>query len=79
MRITEWQALARSSSTRFIDQVAKASLVSPSDFPHEILGQLQITLRTGQADMAKIRGQKWQLRTEINILFAPQQESEDGK
>ena len=56
MRITEWQVLARSLLTRFIDQVAKASLVSPSDFPHEILGQLQIALRTGQADMTKIRG-----------------------
>jgi hypothetical protein len=29
--------------------------------------------------MAKIRGQKWQLRTEVNVLFAPQKKPQAGK
>jgi hypothetical protein len=54
-------------------------LVSPGDFAHEIRGQLQISLGTGQADMTKIRGQKGQLGPEVNVLFAPQQKPEGGK
>jgi hypothetical protein len=54
-------------------------LVSSGDFAHEILSQLQIALWTGQADMAKIRGQQWQLRTEVNVLFAPQKKPQAGK
>jgi hypothetical protein len=68
-----------SSTTPFLNQVAEAGLVSPGDFAHEIRGQLQISLGTGQADMAKIRGQKGQLGTEVNVLFAPQQKPESGK
>ena len=52
--------------------------MSPGDFAHEILGQLQVTLRAGQADVAKVCGQEWQLRAEIDILFAPQQKAEDS-
>jgi hypothetical protein len=29
--------------------------------------------------MAKISGQKWQLRTEVNVLFAPQKKPQAGK
>ena len=65
--------------TPFLDQVAEAGLVSPRDFAHEIRGQLQISLGTGQADMAKIRGQKRQFGAEVNVLLAPQQKPESGK
>jgi hypothetical protein len=51
--------------------------MSPGDFSHEILGQLKVSLRTGQADVAKVCGQEWQLRAKIDILFAPQQKAED--
>jgi hypothetical protein len=27
--------------------------------------------------MAKVRGQEWQLRAQVNVLFAPQQKPED--
>ena len=56
--------------TPFLDQVAEAGLVSPRDFAHEVRGQLQISLGTGQADMAKIRGQKRQFGAEVNVLLA---------
>ena len=52
--------------------------MSPGDFAHEILGQLQVTLRTGQADVAKVCGQERQLRAEVDILFAPQQKAEQA-
>ena len=56
-----------------MDQVAEAGLMSPGDFAHEIVGQLQVALRTGQADVPKVRGQKRQLCAEIDVLFTPQQ------
>ena len=62
----------------FVDQVAEAGLMSPGDFAHQILGQLQVTLRAGQADVPKVCGQEWQLRVEIGVLFAPQQKAEDS-
>ena len=65
--------------TPFLDQIAETGLVSPGDFAHEIRGQLQISLGTGQANMAKIRSQKGQLGLEVNILFAPQQKPEGSK
>src|SRR5438045_1987440 len=48
----------------------------PGDLAHEILSQLQVALGTGEADMAKIRSEKWQLCAEIGVLFAPQQKAE---
>jgi hypothetical protein len=53
--------------------------MSPGDFAQEILGQLQVALRTGQANVAKVCGQEWQLRAEIDVLFAPQQKPEHSK
>ena len=63
----------------FLDEVAKPDLVPSRDLAHEVLGQLQIALRTGQSNMPKVGGQKWQFRAEVDILFAPQQEPEDSK
>jgi hypothetical protein len=40
----------------FVDQVAEAVLMSPGNFSHEILGQLQVALRAGQADVSKVCG-----------------------
>jgi hypothetical protein len=37
-----WEALGSSSGPPFVDQVAEAGLMSPGDFAHEILGQLQV-------------------------------------
>src|SRR5205809_941795 len=74
-----WEALGSSSEPPFVDQVAESGLMSPGDFAHEILGQLQVALRTGQTNMPKVRGQKWQLCIEIDVLLTPQQESERGK
>ena len=62
-----------------MDQVAEPGLVAAGDFAHEILGQLQVALGTRQPDMAEIRSEEWQLRIEINILFAPQQKAEGRK
>jgi len=53
--------------------------MSPRDFAHQLLGKLQVALRAGQADVPKVRGQKWQLCAEIDVLFTPQQKPEDGK
>src|ERR1700724_2168034 len=50
--------------------------MSPGNFAHQILGQLQVALRTGQTDVAKVCGEKWQLCAEIGVLFAPQQKAE---
>jgi hypothetical protein len=74
-----WEALGSSSEPPFVDQVAEAGLMSPGDFAHEILGQLQVALRTGQTNMSQVRGQKWQLCIEIDVLLTPQQKSECGK
>jgi hypothetical protein len=71
--------LGGSAALPCVDQVTEADLVSPSDFAHEILGQLQVALRAGQSDVAKVRGQEWQLRAGIDVLFAPQQKPEHGK
>ena len=70
-----WGVLGCSSKAPFVDQVAKAGLVSPGDFAHEILGQLQVALGTRPPDMAEIRREEWQLRIEVYILFAPQQKA----
>jgi hypothetical protein len=50
--------------------------MSPGNLAHQILGQLQVALRTGQADVAKVCREKWQLCAEIGVLFAPQQKAE---
>ena len=53
-----------------------------------ILRQLQIKfttvpsiyeLTTGQADVAKVGRQEWQLSAEVDVLLAPQQKSERGE
>src|ERR1039458_7761476 len=74
-----WGAWGISSKPPFVDQVAEAGLMSPGDFAHEILGQLQVALRAGQADVPKVRSQKRQLCAEIDVLFTPQQKPENGK
>jgi hypothetical protein len=71
--------LGYSSTPSFLDQVAEAGLVSAGDFAHEIRGELQISLGTGQANVAKIRGQKGQFSLKVCVLFAPQQKTEGGK
>jgi len=53
--------------------------VPSGDFAHEIPGQLEVALRAGQSDMSKIRGQEWQLRAEVDILFTPQQKPKTRK
>jgi hypothetical protein len=47
-------------------------LVPSGNFAHEILGQLQISLRTGQSNMPEIGGKEWQLGAKVYVLFAPQ-------
>ena len=49
------------------------------DFAHEVPGQLQVALRTGQSDMSEIRGQEWQLGAKVDILFTPQQKPKTRK
>ena len=71
------ERMGASSATPFLDEIAEAGLVTSGDFAHEVAGQLQVALRAGQADMSKIRGQEWQLRAEVDILFTPQQKPED--
>jgi hypothetical protein len=58
--------------------MAETGLMTPGNFSHEILGQLQVALRTGQADVAKVCGEKWQLCAKIGVLFAPQQKAKDS-
>src|ERR1022692_3491412 len=74
-----WGVWGGSSKPPFVDQVAEAGLMSPGDFAHEILVQLQVALRAGQADVPKVRSQKRQLCAEIDVLFTPQQKPENGK
>jgi len=45
-----------SSATPFLDEITEPSLVPSGDFAHEVSGQLEVALRTGQADVSKIRG-----------------------
>jgi hypothetical protein len=59
--------------------MAETGLMTPGNFSHEILGQLQVALRTGQANVAKVCGEKWQLCAKIGVLFAPQHKPENGK
>ena len=59
--------------------MAETGLMTPGNFSHEILGQLQVALRTGHANVAKVCGQQRQLRAEIDVLFAPQQKPEHSK
>ena len=59
------------------DQVAELRLMLSGHLNDEILCELQIPLRAGQSDMAEIRRQEWKLRTEIDILLAPERESQD--
>jgi len=54
-------------------------LVPPGDFTHEVPGQLEVALRTGQSDVSEIRGQEWQLGAEVDILFTPQQKPKTRK
>jgi hypothetical protein len=62
-----------------LDEITESGLVAPGDFAHEVAGQLEVALRTGQSDVSKIRGQEWQLGAEVDVLFAPQQKSKAGK
>lgn len=63
----------------FLDEVAKACLVSPGDLAHDILSQLQIPLRAGQSNMTKVGRQERQFGAKVNVLLAPQEKPEDRK
>src|ERR1700677_5132787 len=73
-----WEAWGGSSKSPVADQMAETGLMTPGNFSHEILGQLQVALRTDQANVAKVCGEKWQLCAKIGVLFAPQQKAKDS-
>jgi hypothetical protein len=68
-----------SSAALLLDEIAESGLVPSGDFAHEVAGQLEVTLRAGQADMPEIRGEEWQLGADVDILFTPQQKPKTAK
>jgi hypothetical protein len=52
--------------------MAKSSFVTTGDLPKEVLCQTQVPLRTGQADVAEVRGQERQLGFEVGTLLEPE-------
>jgi hypothetical protein len=59
------------ASRYFSDEMAKASLMPAGNFAEQVPGQLQISLRTVDTDVAKVGDQERQLRLQINVLLVP--------